>query len=70
MKEKLQKLNEYEWILPKSARAGMNVDGKVIGNKYIIDTMEDETIGQLANVCMMPGVIEPVVALPDAHFGY
>jgi tRNA-splicing ligase RtcB (3'-phosphate/5'-hydroxy nucleic acid ligase) len=24
----------------------------------------------LANVCMMPGVVEPVVALPDAHFGY
>jgi tRNA-splicing ligase RtcB len=70
MKEKLQKLNEYEWILPKSAREGMNVDGKLIGNKYIYDTMEDDTIQQLSNVCMMPGVIEPVVALPDAHFGY
>jgi len=70
MKEKLKKLNDYEWILPKASRPGMNVDGKVIGNKYILDHIEDDTIGQLANVCMMPGVIEPVIALPDAHFGY
>jgi len=70
MKEKLKKLNDYEWLLSKTVRQGMNVDGKLIGNKYILDHIEDDTIGQLANVCMMPGVIEPVIALPDAHFGY
>jgi tRNA-splicing ligase RtcB len=32
--------------------------------------MEEEAINQLANVCCMPGVIEPVCALPDAHVGY
>jgi len=57
MKEKLKKLNEYEWTLPKSSRPGMNVDGKVIGNKWVIDDMDDEAIGQLANVAMMPGVL-------------
>lgn len=70
MKEKLKKLNQYEWFLPKTARSGMNVDGKIIGNKAIIEDMDEEAIGQLANVAMMPGIIEPVLAMPDAHFGY
>jgi tRNA-splicing ligase RtcB len=69
-KELLQKIGEYEWLLPKTSREKMNVAGKLLGNKHIYDLMEDETIGQLANVCTMPGVIEPVVALPDAHLGY
>ncbi len=70
MKEKLKKLNEYEWILPKDSKPGMNVDGKIIGNKRIIDTMDEGAVEQLANVAMMPGIVNPVLAMPDAHFGY
>ncbi|MBW2992159.1 RtcB family protein, partial [Candidatus Woesearchaeota archaeon] len=70
MKELVEKLNDYEWILPKTARERMNVTGKVVANKAILDAMEDEAIHQLSNVCCMPGVIEPVCALPDAHVGY
>jgi len=68
--EKLEKLNEYEWLLPKTARKEMKVAGKLIANTAIKDAMEDGAIEQLSNVCCLPGVIEPVVALPDAHFGY
>ena len=70
MKEKLQKLNDHEWSLPKSSRKGMNVDGKIIATKVLVDAMEDGTIEQLSNVACMPGIISPVIALPDAHFGY
>jgi tRNA-splicing ligase RtcB len=70
MKDKLVKINDYEWELPKTARDGMNVAGKLIANKAIYDAMEPEAIAQLSNVCCMPGVIEPVCALPDAHYGY
>jgi tRNA-splicing ligase RtcB len=70
MKNKLEKLNDYEWLLPKAARKGMNVAGKLIANKAIYDAMEDGAIEQLSNVCCLPGVVEPVCALPDAHFGY
>jgi len=70
MKEKLQPINEYEWLLPKAVRKEMRVAGKLIANKAIYNAMEEDTIGQLSNVCCLPGVIEPVVALPDAHFGY
>jgi len=70
MKNKLQKINEYEWLLPKTVRKEMRVDGKLIANKPIYEDMEDGAIEQLSNVCCLPGVIEPVCALPDAHFGY
>ncbi|MBU0628387.1 MAG: RtcB family protein [Nanoarchaeota archaeon] len=69
-KDKLQPINEYEWLLPKAVRKEMNVNGKLIANKAIYDAMEDGAIEQLSNVCCLPGVIGPVVALPDAHFGY
>jgi len=70
MKDKLQPINEYEWLLPKAVRKEMKVAGKLIANKAIYDAMEDGAIEQLSNVCCLPGVIEPVIALPDAHFGY
>ncbi|MCK5282228.1 MAG: RtcB family protein [Nanoarchaeota archaeon] len=69
-KEKLEQLNDYEWILPKDSRKEMKVAGKLIANKAIYDAMEEGAIQQLSNVCCLPGVIEPVIALPDAHFGY
>jgi tRNA-splicing ligase RtcB (3'-phosphate/5'-hydroxy nucleic acid ligase) len=68
MKEKLKQISEYEWIVPKSGN--MNVNGLIIGNKMIVDQLGDDTIGQMKNVTQLPGIIDPVVALPDAHFGY
>ena len=70
MKDKLQKINDYEWLLPKSAREGMLVDAKVFANQAILDAMEDEAVTQLTNVAMLPGVVAPVCAMPDAHIGY
>ncbi|MBU2638121.1 MAG: RtcB family protein [Nanoarchaeota archaeon] len=70
MKDKIKKLNNYEWIIPKTAREGMNVDAKIIANKYILDALETEAIQQLTNVACLPGVIEPVIGLADMHFGY
>jgi len=70
MKEKLKKLNEYEWLLPKGSRERMNVDAKVIGNKKVVDAIEDAAVEQLTNVACLPGVIQPVIGLPDMHWGY
>jgi len=68
MKNKLKQLSEFEYQLPKEG--SMNVNGLIIGNKAIINGMEDDTVGQVRNVTQMPGVLDPVCALPDAHFGY
>ncbi|MDD5086735.1 MAG: RtcB family protein [Candidatus Nanoarchaeia archaeon] len=70
MKEKIQKINDYEWLLPKGAREKMNVDAKIFANKNILDDIEDDAVQQLTNVACLPGVVEPVIGLPDMHFGY
>ena len=70
MKEKFKKLNEYEWLIPKGSRERMNVDAKVIGNEKVVDGLEDAAVQQLTNVATLPGVIEPVIGLPDMHWGY
>jgi tRNA-splicing ligase RtcB len=70
MKEKLKQLNEFEWYLPKGVRERMNVGAKIIANRKIVDTVEDAAVQQLTNVACLPGVIEPVIGLPDMHWGY
>lgn len=69
MKEKIQKINEFEWLLPKSARKEMRVDARIIANKKILDAIEEDAIQQLTNVACLPGVVNPVVGLPDMHWG-
>jgi len=70
MKEKLEKINDFEWKLPKTVRKEMRVDAKIIANKPILGAIENDAIEQLTNVACLPGVIEPVIGLPDMHWGY
>ncbi len=70
MKEKLEKISEFEWKLPRSARKEMRVDARIIANQKILDAIEEDAIQQLTNVATLPGVIEPVIGLPDMHWGY
>ncbi len=70
MKEKLVQIDEFRWWLDKSVRPRMNVSAKIIGSKKIIDILENAAIEQLTNVATLPGAVEPVLAMPDAHWGY
>ena len=70
MKEKLKQINDYEWLLPKGSRERMKVDGRIIANKKILGAIEDAAVEQLTNVATLPGVVSPVVGLPDMHWGY
>lgn len=70
MKEKLEKISEYKRRIPKSARPGMNVDAVIYGSSKIIELAEEDAVTQLTNVACLPGVVEPVIAMPDFHWGY
>ena len=69
MKEKLEKINDFEWRLPKSVRDKMRVDAKIIANQKILNAIEEDAVQQLTNVACLPGVVEPVIGLPDMHWG-
>tara|TARA_Y100000310_G_scaffold338316_1_gene427619 strand:+ start:2292 stop:3695 length:1404 start_codon:yes stop_codon:yes gene_type:complete len=70
MKEFVKRINDFEWEIPKTARKGMLVSGKIIASEKIYNAMEDECIKQLTNVAMLPGVVDPVIGHSDSHFGY
>jgi tRNA-splicing ligase RtcB len=63
------KEGDFEWKLPKSVRKEMRVDARIIANRKILDAIEEDAVQQLTNVATLPGIVEPVVGLPDMHWG-
>lgn len=49
---------------------GMNVSAKVIASDALAPTIEEGVFRQIANVAALPGVVDPVLVMPDGHFGY
>ena len=70
MKNKLKQISDYEWELDSDVRPKMNVKAKIVGNKNVMNSIENAAVEQLTNVACLPGVMEPVIGLPDMHWGY
>jgi tRNA-splicing ligase RtcB len=67
----LQKLDDYRYLLPKTFREGMKVEGLIYANEELIGAIErDQTMIQVANVATLPGLVGRSLAMPDAHQGY
>jgi tRNA-splicing ligase RtcB len=56
------------WELPQTG--GMRAPAVLFGTLSAIAALEDGVFTQLRNVAGLPGVVGPVVAMPDAHTGY
>lgn len=65
MKGRLKCVGDNTWLLPVEGRAPITF----IGNREIIETLEDEVFRQAINVAMTPGIQE-VYINADAHEGY
>ena len=67
----LQKLDEYRYLVPKSFREGMKVEGLIYASAGLIKAIENDlTLMQVANVATLPGLVGRSLAMPDAHQGY
>lgn len=67
----LQKLDDYRYVVPKSFRPGMKIEGLIYANDELIKQIEkDQTLEQVANVATLPGLVGRSLAMPDAHQGY
>lgn len=66
---KIQKINDYSWRIPRFG--DMRVDGIVFASERIIkDILKDQSLGQVANVATLPGIVRASYAMPDIHWGY
>lgn len=59
--------NRYR--LPR--RGKMRVDAVVYANERLLPLLrDDKSLEQLANAACLPGVVEPVIGMPDIHEGF
>jgi tRNA-splicing ligase RtcB len=67
----LKKIGENRYLIPKSYKSGMRIEGLIYANDELIGQIEkDQTIEQVANVATLPGLVGRSLAMPDAHQGY
>jgi len=70
-KSNFKKINDWIWEIPKTFRKDMLVPGRVYASeKMMQDVFRDHSIGQLINLCTLPGIQRYGMAMPDVHEGY
>ncbi|MCF7916752.1 MAG: RtcB family protein [Candidatus Omnitrophica bacterium] len=70
VKEKVKKISDVLWEIPKTYQAGMLVPARIYGTEKIITAMEEGVLQQIANVATLPGIIKQAICMPDGHRGY
>ena len=69
MEIKLEKMDENRWLIPR--KGNMRVPGLIFSNSRLIkDVQRDQSLNQVVNVAMLPGIIQHSIAMPDIHLGY
>jgi tRNA-splicing ligase RtcB len=67
----IEPVDEQLWEIPASARPGMRVPARLFADRELLAAIQrDRSLEQLANVAMLPGIVEPALAMPDIHQGY
>jgi len=68
---RIQKIDDYRWLIPKSCKSGMRTDGLVYATAEMMEQIRgDESLEQVANVAFLPGICGRSMAMPDIHWGY
>jgi tRNA-splicing ligase RtcB len=59
------------WELPADEARGMRVPARVFADEALLEAIAgDGSLWQLANVAMLPGIVDAALAMPDVHQGY
>lgn len=56
------------WELPPATPRA--VPARIFATPAMLQSLEDGVLTQLRNVAALPGMVAPVLAMPDAHVGY
>jgi len=68
---KFKKIGEHRYVIPRSYKKGMLIEGLIYADDDLIRAIENDlTFDQVANVATLPGLVGRSLAMPDAHQGY
>src|SRR5208282_4960614 len=67
----LVRLDEFTYRIDPSEQPGMRVPVILFSDEALLSAVSgDPSLGQLANVATLPGIVRHALAMPDIHFGY
>jgi len=67
----IRKVTDFEWEIPRSFRTDMRVAIRLFVSKELLEaSLDDKSLDQAVNAATLPGVVQPVVVMPDMHQGY
>jgi len=67
----LERIDEYRWRIPPSAKPGMHVPAIIFADDKLMEQIRnDQSLEQAANSAMLPGIVKAAYAMPDIHQGY
>ncbi len=70
-KDDFVRINDYVWELPQAFDGRMRVPARIYGNEDVFEmAFRDQSVEQLMNVAMLPGIVKYAMAMPDVHQGY
>ena len=70
-KQKLERIADYLWEIPRSYRPDMRVPARVYATERMLDAiLSDRSLEQLVNVATLPGIQRHALVMPDVHEGY
>lgn len=68
--EKIKRIDETKIEVPIDYKPGMKVNGLIYVDEELEKELEPQSIDQVANVAMLPGIVKSSLAMPDIHTGY
>lgn len=67
---RLRRLDAERVEVPRGYRPGMLTRGVIYVDHALEAGLDDKTVGQVANVASLPGIVGDSLAMPDIHMGY
>jgi tRNA-splicing ligase RtcB (3'-phosphate/5'-hydroxy nucleic acid ligase) len=68
IRDHVERVDDNRIRIPK--RGNMAVDGLIFANERMAEHLKEETLTQVVNVAMLPGILGRSMAMPDIHWGY
>lgn len=62
----LKKITDYTWTISNDSEQKICL----FGSEKIIKNLDQKVFEQITNVANLPGLVEPAMTMPDAHWGY
>ena len=62
------RVDDNTWCI--EPQGAMRVPAIIYADEKLIRDMDDKVYEQVANVAMLPGIVQASYAMPDAHWGY